>query len=102
MLKDPETVRSLLALIPQLDVQPLGQGSEGGCCGAAGSYFLTQTAMADRLLEPLLERIRRECPDYVLSSNVGCSLHLAAGLRRSGIRAPVWHSARLLAQQLAD
>ncbi len=102
VLKDPETVRSLLALIPQLDVQPLGHGSERGCCGAAGSYFLTQAATADRLLNPLLERIRRERPNYVLSSNVGCSMHLEAGLRRAGLKALVWHPARLLAQQLAD
>lgn len=98
VLKDVTSVRALLAMIPELDVQTL----ESGCCGAAGSYFVTQPAMADRLLEPMLERVRREQPDYVLSSNVGCSMHLAAGLRRAELRAPVWHPLLLLAQQLAQ
>lgn len=96
VLRDTVSVTTLLGMIPQLEVQSL----QSGCCGAAGSYFLTQPDMADRLLEPLLERIRREQPDYVLSSNVGCSMHLAAGLRRARLRIPVWHPARLLARQL--
>ena len=102
VLKDTASVRSLLEMIPELTVQSLALGSEGGCCGAAGSYFLTQPVMADQLLEPMLERIRADQPAYVLSSNVGCSMHLAAGLRRLGVKAPVWHPARLLAQQLAQ
>jgi glycolate oxidase iron-sulfur subunit len=102
VLKDAAPVRELLGMIPQLNVQSLGYGLEGGCCGAAGSYFLTQPEMADRLLKPLLERIQREAPGYVLSSNIGCSMHLAAGLRRAGLRIPVWHPARLLALQLDD
>lgn len=98
VLKDAAAVRQLLERIPGLRITAM----DPACCGAAGSYFLTQPDMADRLLEPKLEHIAREQPAYVLSSNVGCSMHLAAGLRRAGITAPVWHPLQLLAQQLDD
>lgn len=66
------------------------------CCGAAGSYMLEHPRLARRLRAPLLERIRAERPDVVLTSNIGCALHLSAGLR--GIQ--VLHPASLLALSL--
>ncbi len=96
VIKGDAAVRALLARIPELEVIPM----DSQCCGAAGSYFVSQPEMADRLLEPKLALAEVQRPDYVLSSNVGCSMHLAAGLRRAGIKVPVWHPVRLLAQQL--
>lgn len=96
VIKGDAAVRELLARIPDLEVIPM----DSQCCGAAGSYFVSQPEMADRLLEPKLALAQARRPEYVLSSNVGCSMHLAAGLRRAGITVPVWHPVRLLAQQL--
>jgi glycolate oxidase iron-sulfur subunit len=96
VIRRPDTVGTLLARIPGLTVETL----DPHCCGAAGSYFLTQPEMADRLLEPKLDRARELQPEIALSSNVGCAMHLAAGLRRAGLTIPVWHPLRLLAQQL--
>ena len=39
--------RALLAMIPELELLPLAESEL--CCGAAGSYNLTQPAMAERL-----------------------------------------------------
>ena len=97
VVKAPDTVRRLLGRIPELEVEML----DSACCGAAGSYFLTRPDMADALLEPKLERARRSQPDFLVSSNVGCALHLAAGLRRDGLRVPVLHPLELLARQRA-
>jgi len=60
--------------------------------------MLEQPAMADALLAPIVERTRGM--DYVLSGNVGCSLHIAAGLRRAGLTTAVMAPAMLLARQL--
>jgi glycolate oxidase iron-sulfur subunit len=87
---------ALLARIPDLRVEIM----DSGCCGAAGSYFLSQPAMADALAQPNVERVAAARPDYVLSANTGCAMHLEAALRRAGISAPVWHPLRLLAQQV--
>lgn len=97
VVRRDRAVRALLARIPELDIVEL----DSGCCGAAGSYFVERPAMADALLAPKLEHIEAEKPLFVLSSNAGCALHLAGGLRRAGITTAVVHPAQLLAQQLA-
>lgn len=93
-------VSRLLAKIPQAEIFELDASQN--CCGAAGSYFITQPEMADQLLQPKLDAAANLKPDLIVSSNIGCSLHLSAGLRRRGIKAPVLHPVNLLAQQLAE
>lgn len=93
-----EIILALLRRIPELEVVPLD--ASGRCCGAAGSYFITQPDSADQLLQPKLDTIAALAPDYIISSNIGCALHLAGGLRRQGLKIPVLHPAALLAQQL--
>jgi glycolate oxidase iron-sulfur subunit len=91
--------RALLERIPELQLLELAPQAQ--CCGAAGAYFITHPDAADRLLEPKLDAARELLPDLILSPNVGCSLHLAAGLRRAGIKTEVLHPLSLLARQLA-
>lgn len=92
-----DAISALLKKIPQAEVLPLDL--EHGCCGAAGTYFVSQPEMADRLLEHKLDALAALRPDYLLSSNIGCTLHLAAGLRRRGLTVPVLHPLALLARQ---
>lgn len=98
VVKGADAVRSLLEKIPGVEIVALD--SKDRCCGAAGSYFLTQPVMADQLLQGKLEMTRAIAPDIIISSNIGCSLHLAAGLRREGIKAELLHPVSLLARQL--
>lgn len=95
VVKAPDSTRRLLERIPGLAIETL----DSACCGAAGSYFVTQPRMADALLEPKLEAARRARPHWIVSSNVGCAMHLAAGLRRAGLTARVSHPLELLARQ---
>ena len=89
----------LLARIPGLHVEPL----EGlACCGAAGSHMLTHAELADAVREPLLDRLEALAPGRVVSSNVGCALHLAAGLRQRGLSLEVAHPLELVDRQLGD
>jgi glycolate oxidase iron-sulfur subunit len=97
VVKAPDAVRRLLDRIPELQVEAL----DSACCGAAGSYFVTQPDMADALLEPKLARARESGATVVVSSNVGCAMHLAAGLRRAGLSARVCHPLELLDAQRA-
>ncbi|MGQ0587423.1 MAG: (Fe-S)-binding protein [Gammaproteobacteria bacterium] len=96
VIKAPDAVHALLRRIPGLEIERL----DSACCGAAGSYFLTQPDMADALLEPKLARARASRPDVLASSNAGCAMHLAAGLRRDGLSVRVAHPLELLAAQL--
>jgi len=80
-MKSDAGLRALLARIPGLEVVELDRGF--GCCGAAGSHFVTHPEESDRLLAPKLTSIARVAPDFIISGNVGCSLHIAGGLTRA-------------------
>ncbi len=88
----------LLERIPGLDVVPLGGGAH--CCGAAGTHLLHYAEDARRLREPKLRAIRALHPRFVVTSNIGCALHLAAGLRGEAQAPEVLHPVALLDRQL--
>ncbi len=101
VIRRGSALRSLLARIPQLEVVELD--ASAACCGAAGSHFISHPDQADALLAPKLAAAKRLAPDLIVSSNIGCSLHLAAGLRRAAGQAEnlspeVLHPLRLLAR----
>ncbi|MBN2885443.1 MAG: (Fe-S)-binding protein [Chromatiaceae bacterium] len=98
LVGDADGVERLLGRIPGLAVEPLEDG--GQCCGAAGTYVLREPSMSQRLLADLLAVIRRESPDYVVTTNAGCALQLAAGVREAGLAVAVCHPVELLARQL--
>lgn len=90
------SVRRLLRRLPGVTFREL----PAGCCGAAGETFLSQPELADALLRPLLEELRRAPPDALVTSNVGCALHFKAGLARAGLDVPVLHPASLVVAAL--
>lgn len=98
VLKDSAAAYDLLRRIPGLSLVELP--GNHGCCGAAGSYFLTEAETADRLATDTLATLLTASPDGLVSSNVGCALHLAAGLRRAGRSLPLLHPVSLLVRQL--
>lgn len=91
-----ETLQALLGRVPALEVMPL----PARCCGAAGSHLLAFPERAAALRAPTLEAIGALAPQALLSSNIGCRLHLAAGLAEQGTTVPTAHPLVLLAQQL--
>jgi glycolate oxidase iron-sulfur subunit len=91
-------IRRLLASIPELELVDLANDS--GCCGAAGTGFLTTPEQADRLLAPKLDAASALQPQVIVSANIGCAMHLAAGLRGRGLNVEVLHPVSLLARAL--
>jgi glycolate oxidase iron-sulfur subunit len=87
VLKEQGPMLELLRRLPGLTVVEL-EGNER-CCGAAGAHMFTHPEAADALLAPKIEAVRRLNPDAVVTANIGCSLHLRAGLRRAGLEIPV-------------
>jgi glycolate oxidase iron-sulfur subunit len=55
---------------------------------------------AERLRDDMLAHINTLDVQLVLSSNIGCRLHLAAGLAEHASTLPTLHPLTLLAQQL--
>jgi len=94
------SIRALLARIPQLDVVDLPL--QPRCCGAAGNYFAEHPAIATRLRDEKLDQALESAPDLVLTTNIGCRIHLASGIRERGVSPRVMHPLALLAQQLEN
>ncbi len=71
--------RSLLELIPGMKLVPLGESEL--CCGAAGSYNLTQPEMAGKLGDRKADNIRATGAQAVFIGNVGCLMQIARHLK---------------------
>jgi glycolate oxidase iron-sulfur subunit len=80
--------RQLLDMIPGLKLLPLPETEI--CCGAAGSYNMTQPEMAERLGQRKVERIRATGAEAVFTGNVGCILQIGRYLRESLGDDSVW------------
>ena len=92
VVKSDNAARQLLAMIPGLNIYEL---PDRGCCGAAGLHMLTEPKRADQLRVPLLEEIHAANITEVLSSNIGCRLHIV-----NGLKIPVRHPIDFLADYL--
>ena len=90
----------LLRRVPELDVMPLPRPPY--CCGAAGSHLLEFPEHAAQLRDATLRQAATLDPQQLLSSNIGCRLHLAAGIDAQGLHWPTRHPLSLLAQQLTN
>jgi glycolate oxidase iron-sulfur subunit len=93
-------VERLLSRVPGIELTAIDPGI--GCCGAAGTYLLHHAATADALRAATLDAIRRSGADLVVTLNVGCALHLRAGLADAGLDVPVLHPLELLDAQCRE
>ncbi len=86
--------RALLAMIPGLEVVPLEESEI--CCGAAGTYNLTQPEMSERLGRRKLDHIEATRSQMVVTGNVGCILQIARQIKDRGRPIEVAHPVDLL------
>jgi glycolate oxidase iron-sulfur subunit len=61
------------------------------CCGSAGTYSILQPALARELRERKLAALHAGAPTTIVTANIGCLTHLAAGTQT-----PVRHWVELL------
>ena len=86
-------LRRLLAHVPGVDLFEL---PDTGCCGAAGLHQVEEPSRAADLRAPMLRLLANCGALELLSSNIGCRLHIA---QAAGI--PVRHPIDFLAEHLA-
>jgi glycolate oxidase iron-sulfur subunit len=63
------------------------------CCGAAGTYTLLQPVLSQQLLNNKLAALNRGNPEVIVTSNIGCQMHLSGDTN-----VPVMHWIELLDQ----
>lgn len=86
--------RHLLEKIPGLKMVELAESDL--CCGAAGTYNLTQPEMAGRLGRRKLENIRATKAQVVVTGNAGCLLQILREARLQGEPLKIIHPMELL------
>lgn len=87
----------VLGRIAAIDVRPL---QHADCCGAAGTYLFEHVESADRLGERLLDALAADLPDILVTSNIGCALHVRRLAAARGLSLRVMHPVALLAASL--
>ena len=66
------------------------------CCGAAGTYFLTQPEMAGKLANRKLDNIAATGAQVCVIGNAGCTMHLRARSIANGHEVQMAHPVDLL------
>jgi len=61
------------------------------CCGSAGTYSILQPKMSQRLLENKVKALTGDGPTQIVTSNIGCQLHI-----ETAAKVPVNHWVELL------
>jgi glycolate oxidase iron-sulfur subunit len=84
-----EQPRNLLKKIPGLKLVELPESEL--CCGAAGTYNLTEPEMAGRLARRKLANIRSTGANLVITANAGCLLQIAREARLQGEVLKIMH-----------
>ncbi len=98
VLRSRQAPYTLLKKIPDAAIVALPGNNQ--CCGAAGAYHLEHPQMAHTLRDDKIESLRRQIPDILATSNIGCAMHIAAGIRAAGLSVEMAHPITLLARQL--
>jgi glycolate oxidase iron-sulfur subunit len=81
-------------MIPGLELVPLEESEL--CCGAAGTYNLTQPEMSERLGRRKMDHIEATGASVVAAGNVGCILQIARKIKERGSSIEVVHPVDLL------
>lgn len=89
-----EQPRRLLAQIPGLKLMDLPETEI--CCGAAGTYNLTEPEMADRLSRRKMQNILSTGARTVVTANAGCLLQIMREARMQGEKLRILHPMELL------
>lgn len=98
VLRGQRHVYAMLARIPNLVVEELPGNDQ--CCGAAGLYHILQPRMAGMLVTDKVDEIKAADVEMLLTTNIGCALHVRGAAMSNDISLEVLHPLLLLARQM--
>lgn len=86
--------RALMSAVPGLELVEMEHPDR--CCGAGGSYQLTQREMSGQLRAHKLEEAAATGAETIATANPGCMVQIALGAREAGMDVRVCHVVDLL------
>ena len=98
ILKQQEIPKQLLSLVPNLSIVSLEPKTT--CCGAAGIQILQHQAQGSALADDTINAMEKTNADILLTSNVGCAMHLRRRIWQRKLKYEVMHPISLLYKQL--
>ena len=94
-----EAPRALLHSIPGVEVVEMANSSR--CCGAGGTYTITQRDFSLRLLHNKMNAVEDTAADVLATANPGCHMQLRQGIQRAGLSMEVRYVTDLLDESYA-
>ncbi len=94
-----EAPRALLHSIPGVEVVEMANSSR--CCGAGGTYTITQRDFSLRLLDNKMNAVEDTAADVLATANPGCHMQLRQGIQRAGLSMEVRYVTDLLDESYA-
>ena len=86
--------RQVLRSIPGIEFAEMENSA--GCCGAGGTYSITEREFSLRVLDSKMEKVRDTQADIVATANPGCLVQLQLGVRRARLPMKVQYITDLL------
>lgn len=95
-----EAALRLLGSIRDLEVVPFGEGEQ--CCGFGGTFSVSFPHISAGMGNLKLEHIREVRPDFLVSGDMSCLMHLSGLAAKEGRPIRVLHTAQVLRDALAN
>jgi glycolate oxidase iron-sulfur subunit len=86
--------RAMLSAIPGLSLSEIPDGDQ--CCGSAGIYNLVEPESAREIGKRKLANVLSVAPEFLISADPGCTLHLSALMRETGEKIRAAHPIEVL------
>ena len=95
-----EAMGTLLASIAGLTVVPFGEGEQ--CCGFGGTFSVSFPNISSGMGALKLEHIRAAKPDFIVSGDMSCMMHLCGLAEKEGSPIKAMHVAQILRDALKN
>ena len=93
-----DLLRSLLSNLDGIRFSQLSRNDE--CCGFGGTFAVSFPNVSTAMGELKLENIRAAHPDYIVSGDMSCLMHLGGLAEREGRPVRTLHFAQVLRDAL--
>ncbi len=90
--------RRLLQLIDGIEVLPFDEPEQ--CCGFGGAFSVSFPVISGKMGQLKIEKVLEVEPEYLVSADMGCLLHLQGILVRGGHSIPCRHMIQLVRDAL--
>lgn len=98
--KSGEAALTLLSSLEGCEVIPFGDAEQ--CCGFGGAFSVTFPNISTAMGQLKIEHVQAVAPDYLVSADMGCIMHLSGLINREGRPLKTLHLAEVLAASLGN